>query len=320
MKLLVYACHEGVQESLLREWVDRGHDVYLAEVTTTWNLDRAALPGAVHRELPLRPDVISVGSTQDIGKALWFKLRTLHPGIPIVMTHWWLPSVKRLAGPLYKRSVQVSVCGYGRKYLIEHWGMDSEVMYCPVDGGIFAFQETDPEPKRVVVVGNHFPSRSIMGWEKLVEIMAKVYKKDAEVHFEILGENPEINPDDFPNVSTRALKQNEMPPHQARARCAVFTTTFNLIPHSLLGAMAIGKNVVAFDLESLHEVIEDGKSGYLIPCYDTDAFAERILELTRTLADPEIGKRARQNVLEKCDHRLVAGQYETLFRRLVERR
>ena len=317
MKILVFACHEGVQESLLREWVARGHEVYLTDGVVSWNVERAEIADGVRQGRPSRPDVISVGSAQDAVHALWFKLRKLHSGIPIVLTHWWFPSTKVLAGPLYKRSIQVSVCEFGRKYLLEHWGLDSEVMYCPVDGEIFQLQEVEPDPKRVVVVGNRFPSRPIMGWEKLVETMAKVHAEDPEVHFEILGDNPEINIGDFPNVSTLSLKQNDMPPYQARARCAVFTTTFNLIPHSLLGALALGKTVVAFDLESLHEVIENGKSGYLVPCYDTDAFAERILELTSTPVDFEIGRRARQNVLEKCDYRLVAGQYEALFQRLA---
>ena len=317
MKIQVYACHEGVQESLLREWVARGHDIYLTEGVSSWNQDRAKIAEGVKREWPSKPDLIWVGSPQDVGQALRYKLKKFRPSIPIVLTHWWVPSTRRFAGAVYRFAHQVSVCEFGRKYLLEHWSLDSEVMYCPVDGDIFQLREGAPDPKRVIAVGNHFPSRPIMGWDYLVEIMAKVHEGDPEVHFEFLGENPEIDPADFPNVSTRALPQNEMPNVQARARCIAITTTFNLIPHSLLGAMALGGNLVAFDLESLHEVIEDGKSGYLIPCYDTDAFAERILELTRTEVDPEIGARARQNVLEKCDHRLVAGQYEAFFERLA---
>ena len=123
--------------------------------------------------------------------------------------------------------------------------------------------------------------------------------------------------DDFPNVSTVALKQNDMPAVQANACCAVFTTTFNLIPHSLLGAMACGKSVIGFDLESLHEVIEDGESGYLVPCYDTDAYANRILELTRNGPSQQVGAQARENALARCDHKMVAGQYISLFERLI---
>lgn len=43
MKIQVYACHEGVQESLLREWVNRGHEVYLTEGVTKWSEERAAI-------------------------------------------------------------------------------------------------------------------------------------------------------------------------------------------------------------------------------------------------------------------------------------
>lgn len=317
MKIQVYACHEGVQESLLREWIAKEHEIYLTEGVNVWNQDRARIAKGVNREWPSKPDVIWVGSPQDLGQAFWYKLKKLRPGIPIILTHWWVPSTRRFSGAVYRFAHQVSVCEFGRKYLLEHWGLDSEVMFCPVDGHIFQLQEKPPDPKRVIVVGNHFPSRAIMGWNYLVEIMTKVYDKDPEVHFEFLGENPEIDPSNFPNVSTRALPQNEMPTVQARARCIVITTTFNLIPHSLLGAMALGGNIIAFDLESLHEVIEDEKSGFLIPCYNTDMFAERILELTRTPVNPEIGICARQNVLEKCDYRLVASQYESLFERLA---
>ena len=318
MKIQVYACHEGVQESLLREWVARGHEIYLTEGVTQWDEERAPVADGVIREWPKDPDIIWVGSPQDVGQALKYKWKKFKPGIPIVLTHWWVPSTKRFAGTVYKFAHQVSVCEFGRKYLMEHWNVDSDVMYCPVDGDIFTLREEDPDPKRVLVVGNHFPSRPIMGWEYLVPIMDKVYQQDPEVHFEFLGVNPEINPDDFPNVSPRSVPQNEMPDYQARARCVVITTTFNLIPHSLLGAMALGRNIVAFDLESLHEVIEHKKSGFLIPCYNTDLFAERILNLTSTPVDPEIGRRGRENAMAKTDYRLVASQYEEVFEKVMK--
>ena len=231
-----------------------------------------------------------------------------------MLTHWWVPSIKRFAGTVYKFAHQISVCEWGREYLIEHHNMDSAVMYCPVDPDIFTLREEVPDPKRVLCIGNHFVSRDIMGWEYLEPIIHKVYEQDPEVHFEFLGINPEIDPNNYPNVSKRTLLQNEMPDYQARARCVVITTTFNLIPHSLLGAMALGRNIVAFDLPSLREVIEHGKSGYLIPRYDTDAFAKQILQLTSTPVNPEIGRRARENVLTKCDYRLVASQYEEFFK------
>ncbi len=318
MKIHLYAAHEGVQESMLREWVARGHEIYLTEGFGTWEEKHAAVPEGVKREWPSNPDVLWVGTTQDVGYALLYKWKKLRPNIPIVLTHWWVPSIKRFAGTVYKFAHQVSVCEWGREYLLKHHNMDSAVMYCSVDPDIFTLREEDPDPKRVLCVGNHFASRDIMGWEYLEPIIHKVYEQDPEVHFEFLGINPEIDPKNYPNVSTRALLQNEMPDYQARARCVVITTTFNLIPHSLLGAMALGRNVVAFDLPSLREVIEHEKSGYLIPRYDIDAFAKQILQLTSTPVNSEIGRRARENALGKSDHRLVASQYEAFFEKVIK--
>lgn len=318
MKIQVYAAHEGVQESLFREWVARGHEVYLTEGFGKWEEIHAAVPEGVKREHSNNPDVLWVGITQDMRNALLYKWKKLRPNIPIVLTHWWVPSIRRFAGTVYKFAHQVSVCEWGREYLLKHHNMDSAVMYCPVDPDIFTLREEDPDPKRVLCIGHHFVSRDIMGWEYLEPIIHKVYEQDPEVHFEFLGINPEIDPNNYPNVSKRTLLQNEMPDYQARARCIVISTTFNLIPHSLLGAMALGRNVIAFDLPSLREVIEHGKSGYLIPRYDIDAFAEQILQLTSTPVNPEIGRRARENALAKSDHRLVASQYEEYFEKIIK--
>ena len=318
MKIQVYAAHEGVQESLFREWVARGHEIYLTEGFGKWEEIHAGLPEGVKRGYSNNPDVVWVGITQDMRNALLYKWKKLRPGIPIVLTHWWVPSIRRFAGTVYKFAHQVSVCEWGREYLLKHHNMDSAVMYCPVDPDIFTLREEDPDPKRVLCIGHHFVSRDIMGWEYLEPIMHKVYEQDPEVHFEFLGINPEIDPKNYPNVSTRAVLQNEMPDYEARARCVVITTTFNLIPHSLLGAMALGRNVVAFDLPSLREVIEHEKSGHLIPRYDTDAFAKQILELTSTPVNPEIGRKARESALGKADHRLVASQYEAFFEKIIK--
>ena len=318
MKIQVYACHSGVHESLLREWVARGHEIYVTEGVGPWDEKQAPVPKGVKCEWPSNPDILWVGSTQDVGYALLYKWKKLRPNIPIVLTHWWIPSIRRFAGTVYKFAHQISVCEWGREYLRKHWNMDSAVMYCPVDPDIFTLKEEDPDPKRVLCIGNHFASRDIMGWEYLKPIIHKVYEQDPEVHFEFLGINPEIDPNNYPNVSKRALLQNEMPDYQAKARCVVISTTFNLIPHSLLGAMALGRNIVAFDLPSLREVIEHGKSGYLIPRYDIDAFAKQILQLTSTPVNPEIGRRARENALAKCDYRLVASQYEEFFKKVIK--
>jgi len=83
-------------------------------------------------------------------------------------------------------------------------------------------------------------------------------------------------------------------------------------------AGAVGKPVVAFDMDGAPEVIRDGKSGYLVPPRDTSLMADRVLEL---LAAPEkreaFGQVAREFAeahfrIEKMVER-INGVYERLL-------
>ena len=123
----------------------------------------AALPEGVKRGYSNNPDVLWVGITQDVRNALLYKWKKLRPNIPIVLTHWWVPSTRRFARTVYKFAHQVSVCEWGREYLLKHHNMDSAVMYCPVDPDIFTLREEAPDPKRVLCIGHHFVSRDING-------------------------------------------------------------------------------------------------------------------------------------------------------------
>jgi glycosyltransferase involved in cell wall biosynthesis len=317
MKIFIFACHEGVQESLLREFVKRGEVIYLTEQTHLWNFSQADLPSGVIRGLPDRPDVIAVGSIQDLLVAIKLKLQKRWFKVPVVITHWWFPTKKYHLYHLYRLAWNVSVCEYGKRYLKDLSGIDSDVIYCPVDTEIFRPLDVERDPHLIVIVGNRFASRPVMGWDHLQQILHRMHQQAPEIRFLLIGNNPEIETDHFPNLSKIFLKQNEMPSYLCQAQCAAFTTTFNLIPHSLLGTMAVGLPVVAFDLESLHEVIEDGKSGFLIPRYDIEAFARRLIDLVHFPPSSSFGTQARQNVIAKCDYQTVSTQYEDLFERLL---
>ena len=317
MKILEFVCHEGVQEMMLRQWLERGHEVYLTEAGKTWNNTYFEVPEGVIRKRPSNPDLISVGSTPDLAKAVIHKIKHFHPGIPIVMVHHWFPSEKKLAGMFYRRATNITLTSYQRQCLLDIWNVDSELIYCPIDADVFRPHDTEADPKLFLTIGNGFVSRPDMGWQNLVDIMAKVYEKDRKIHFQILGINPEIKPGDFPNVSTLSLKPGELPAHEAGARAIIFPTIRTLIPQSLIGAMAIEKTVVSFELDTVVDLLKEGRNGHLISCYDTDAFADRILELSRQPEDKVLVSNARKDALGKCDHRVVADQLESVFNRLV---
>ena len=70
----------------------------------------------------------------------------------------------------------------------------------------------------------------------------------------------------------------------------------------IIEAMAAGKPVIAFDVSSMHELIENDKTGFLIPFPDAQLFTEKIIFLknNRTELDT-FGANARKRVERKFD-------------------
>ncbi len=67
--------------------------------------------------------------------------------------------------------------------------------------------------------------------------------------------------------------------------CFVLASDVDPIPRGTQEAMACGRPVVATMSGGNVELIEDGKTGFLVPVKDPEAMAQRLLEL---LADPAL--------------------------------
>ncbi|HXB68790.1 MAG TPA: glycosyltransferase family 4 protein [Candidatus Acidoferrales bacterium] len=79
-------------------------------------------------------------------------------------------------------------------------------------------------------------------------------------------------------------------------------------------AMASGKPLIGTRAGGIPEIIEHGKTGYLVDRRDTAAMASRILELLR---DPDLrrrmGEAGRQRAVEKFNHKTNVGQLVKLY-------
>lgn len=84
-------------------------------------------------------------------------------------------------------------------------------------------------------------------------------------------------------------------------------------------AMAAGKAVVATRSGGPEEIVEDGKTGLLVPSRDADSLAAGICEL---LSDPdrsvEMGRRARERASREFSVDAMIGQYESLYERVLK--
>jgi len=86
----------------------------------------------------------------------------------------------------------------------------------------------------------------------------------------------------------------------------VYLTYPFVLSWSMLEAMSVGALVVGSDTAPVREVIEDGVNGLLVPFFDVDALAAKVIgALERPQDYGEIRKAARRTVQERFDRRSI---------------
>jgi len=82
--------------------------------------------------------------------------------------------------------------------------------------------------------------------------------------------------------------------------------------------MAMGKVVLASDVPGFVEPIQDGKTGILFKTEDQEDFTKKMLEIAgnaQRLTD--IGKEARQWVIENREMKSLADQYIPVYEKIL---
>lgn len=318
--------HEPIFSELIDRWLYFGHEVSLIKnkYTQQWNENISKIPAGIAINSKEKPDVIFCSAhSKTVLYALFYKFRRLWSNVPIVVSHFWFPDRRIL--PLYYMVHHISVCKYGADYLKKISGVNSELIYLPVDTKIFKPKKT-PNEKVATIIGNNFKvrsgsgkSRNIMGTEYLFQIFNLVHQMDSEIKLVLNGYNPDLELPPF-------VKKTFFPKDYktglynviSNSSCVFFTTTRNLIMHSMENAMSAGKIPICWDLLSFHEVIENGKSGFLIEKFDVKAFAEKIVEVCNKPSD-KMGKKSRESVVEKCERDMVAQKHIEFFEEILSK-
>jgi glycosyltransferase involved in cell wall biosynthesis len=90
-------------------------------------------------------------------------------------------------------------------------------------------------------------------------------------------------------------------------------------PVSAIEALASGTPVVATRVGGVPDVVTDGVDGFLVEPGDTEAAAERLVELAR---DPELrarmGEAGRANARERYSVERLVDDVDRLYRELLE--
>ncbi len=168
---------------------------------------------------------------------------------------------------------------------------------------------------------------AVKGQKDLLETMPQILGHFPGARLLIAGDGPLLKEleqrRDHLNLQKTVLllgERSDVPVLLGLSDIFVFSSYFEGLPGAVIEAMAAGKPVVAFDIPSVRELVEDGSTGILVGERNIASFAESVVQLARS---PEttrkMGERAWQNVQIKYDINQNIKGLEAVFERMLVR-
>ena len=201
-----------------------------------------------------------------------------------------------------------------------------------------------PDPRETFTIGSRIFRRGdplvtyiargmepYRGFPQFIEAVVLLQQMHAGVHVVVIGEDRiAYGPKDKASYKQWALEA--FSPDLARlhflgrqplsvlrqvlrvSAAHVYLTVPFVLSWSMMEAMAAGALIVGSDTEPVREVVDDGRTGLLVPFFEPRRLAERLLE---AIAAPErfedIRRRGRALMLERYDQRELCARYVRLI-------
>lgn len=184
-------------------------------------------------------------------------------------------------------------------------------------------KEIAQKENRVLLVGRMVESckkfsTALKAWQKIEQDKSL---EDWSIHF--LGEGPDL---DSYKVLAKELGlkrvhfegfQNPLPFYK-QAKVFLMTSAFEGFPMVLVEAQQCGVVPVAVDSYlSLHDIIKDGKNGFIVPNNDIDAFVKKVIILMK---NEDLLAELRMGGLKSCQQfsvKKIVDRWEELFNGLL---
>lgn len=233
--------------------------------------------------------------------------------------------IKRYERLQAKRSILVTApCQSMRSLVADEWGVDSITIPNPINSANYEVSICD-EPV-ILYMGRLEYRKGILVFaeciQKLISQVKNVkiilcgqdtfYKKRSVKKMVLeLCEGCEKNME-FIEHADQEMKKALM----KRVSIVVLPSLWENFSYVCLEAMAQGKTIVATKTGGFTEIIEDGKSGYLVEPNNPDQLGNRLADILEGKL-PGTGEEARHHVKECFDIQVLSKEYEKLYERII---
>ncbi|MDK2781502.1 MAG: hypothetical protein PWR13_530 [Archaeoglobi archaeon] len=191
-----------------------------------------------------------------------------------------------------------------------------------VDLNVFKYSPT-PDNQEILSVGAHIMRK---GFEYIILALKEITKEIPNIKLHLTSAGPRtehlkqlVKKLDLNNnvIFWGRVTDKKIVELYKQCRIFVHPSLSEGFCHTTLEAMAVGRPVVSTKTNG-SEMIEHGKTGFLVPPADPEALAEAIMKL---LSDYDLackmGKRAREKVEKEYDWDIVAEKYYITYRELT---
>jgi len=253
---------------------------------------------------------------------------------PMILRRLIMPLIVRLADAVMSTGLQVAMehpgaVGFGDRLI---------TFFPPVDTGSFtpdvsvraSARQTLNVPENALLIGTVGNLNRQKGHEYLIRAAGKIKEVIPESYFRIIGAYTPTQAGYYKQLQLEArqvglLENNRLEFSGSSDRVQDLLPAFDIfvmtpvplsegIPTVVLEAMSCGIPVIATDVGSVREVVEHGKTGFVVPPLDHEAVAAAALRLLKDhILRQRMGAEARRRAVEKYDIEVCADTHVRAF-------
>jgi len=252
----------------------------------------------------------------DFWKEMKMAEQTLYKSFPksMILKNW-----NKIANLCFKKStIIVPICKYLQKRTSEYYpNKNIKVLYQGIEpNNWYKVQGMELKHPCIGLV------QSANIWEKTKEmlLLSKVMKKFPQITFYWVGDGPYKKEvlsklEKFENFHWLGSLEYPKKIREFLSEIDAYAliSGIDMSPLTLLEAQLMEKPVIATNVGGIPELMEDGKTGFLIDKNDSTSLEEKIELILKEITSNEMGSKGRKFVIENFSWEIIAKNFKNLL-------